>query len=155
MSVLISLASGAPVVGFRYFDAPPTITDGGAIWDTIDRPKRRAFTNFSGVAPYQQTMKVMLDRWAEQGDCEPEIRLLEDRQQLTGNPHPDVLKLTGAGVKRPDLNWVLVGIEHDDATLHRSDGRRSRFVATLTFLQHVEIDLVIQNTSPAAAARAR
>jgi len=155
MSLLISLASGAPVVGFEFADTAPRITAGGASWANVDRPKRKSITNFTGIDPYEQTIKVILDRWAQQGDCEPEIRLVEDRQQLTGNPHPDVLKLTGDGVKRQELNWVLTDVTEEDGTLHRQDGRRCRWIATLVFREHVQPDLVIQNTSPAAAAKAR
>jgi hypothetical protein len=48
-------------------DAPPTITDGYALWNTIPRPLLRGVTVFTGYNPAAMTVSIRLGRWSRAG----------------------------------------------------------------------------------------
>ncbi|NAZ73849.1 LysM peptidoglycan-binding domain-containing protein [Kineococcus sp. T13] len=146
----IFLATGPFVISVDLGERAPYISAGGAVWDSIDRPRTYAYTHFSGVELFEQTIDVAIDQYPD-GDIEPIIKLIEDRRIPTPKI-PDVLRLAGPNVKRTDLAWILVGIEYQDDDEYRDDGRRCRQSMTLTFRQHNAPQVVVHNSSPAAAA---
>lgn len=130
--------------------------DGGG-WIVVARPKRKSFTDWQGYGPYQTEIPILFDGYASNRSVERDIealrRMMRVPAQTTG--HPPVIKVRGAIPLADRLRWVIQDIEEEDEIRRPSDGARVRAWMTVTLLEYVPADVVVERTqsSPAAAAK--
>lgn len=153
--ILLTLATGQPIMHLPLYDEPPRFTGGNATWTVVKVPRRRGFTNYEGTEPWTCRIKVLFDEWPD-GDVERFISILEDRMKRPEDRvEPDLMRLQGRAMPHSDLVWVLTDIDDSGQSLRRDDGRRNRQELLLTFLEYVSVGLLVSNESHAAAAAAR
>lgn len=149
------LSVGQYVLPLPLGDDPPRYSGGNARWTAIERPRRKSITQFGGEDPWTCVLKVMFNAWPR-GDVEPLVKLLEDRMHRPdARVEPDLLSLRGPAMAHADLVWVLTEIDDSGMAERRSDGRRCRQELSLTFMEYVSPELIVQQMSPAEAAQAR
>jgi hypothetical protein len=136
---------------------PAMIDDGYARWDLVERRRQRSITQFTGITPYRQTVPVVFDGYPDRS-VESDIRLLERLATVPdGRDEPPVIRIVGA-VRRTDLSWVISGIQWTNDLPVICDpysGDRYRQAATVTLLQHVNDELLVEsnNGRPGKAAK--
>jgi LysM repeat protein len=136
-------------------DGPAKLTSAGG-WQTTARPRRTALTEWQGQDPVTMDIPVMLDRFFTEGSVEPEISIIFGWLRVASGPaQTPVIRIDGP-VPLTGALWVLNGIEWGAEERRASDGQRIRQALTLTMMEYVSPDILIQgHYSPAAAATSR
>lgn len=133
---------------------PPRFRPGGADWSEVPRPRRQAISEFAGQKLAGLILPLMPDQYPD-GDVEPTIQLLEAWMTAPGGAaEPPPLQIIGP-VPHPEIQWVLTDIDDSGLVERRSDGRRCRQELSLSFLQYLASDFVVQTPPPAQAAQQR
>jgi len=149
------LSSGQYVLPLPLGSDAPRYSGGSAKWDIVDRPRRKGLTQFTGEEPWTCVLKIMFNQWPD-GDIEPLVKIVEDRMHRPEDRvEPDLLRLTGPAMAHSDLVWVLTNVDDSGMVERRSDGHRCRQELSLTFLEYVSPELIVQQKSPAEAAQER
>lgn len=139
-------------VTIRRGDGAPKMTAGGGGWETVDRPRRTGFTQWSGGDPYQMDIPVLFDGWANGRSQEAAISMLNQMKMSPGPwlPPPTVTIIGLVPVK--GATWVIQNIEWGDDVIWQADGEsgyRLRQDAVVQLLQFVAEDrLTIRKQSP-------
>lgn len=124
-------------------------------YQVIDRPGRVGVPEWVGQDPYELVTTIRLDGYPDTS-VEPQIQTLESFAEVWGGrPAPPVLTVEGAIPNaHPRLKWCLSDIADPDELLFLPGGQqRSRYVATLTFTQHVDANELEENLRATRAAR--
>jgi len=127
---------------------------GTMAWTVIDRPRRKSFTEFTGVQLIQMDLPLMLDGADHDISIEPLCAALDSwRYPAPATGQPPVLTVTGP-VPQPwgNPNWVIQTCAWAEA-IRRRDGQRIQQTVTLTLLEYETTTVGIN--SPAAAAQER
>lgn len=131
----------------------PTPVGGGSRWNNVNRPRRKSLTEFDGVDPYQIQLSLMLDGVATSASVEHDCQTLERMWQPAGDRLEPPLVIVVGGVPRPDLTYVITGLEWDTVDVMWSQQLyRIRQQVTVTLLEYVADDRLATSS---AAARAR
>lgn len=137
------LTSGEPTV---------PVADGG--WDVIDRPQRVGLTAWRGSGPLRQDIPIVMDTLSRRGeDVEDAWEALEQLWRPRGGDQPPVIRVAGP-VSRPDLKWVVSGLEPDQDTVKRRGKRLVRVLAVVSLLQYVTPDVADYANADAARRKA-
>jgi LysM repeat protein len=133
----------------------PKVTGGVGKWNEIDRPRRRAMSEYAGESLLKLTFSVMLDAWPN-GNVEDLIRRIYGWGARNNLPYqPTILRLAGP-LPYVDLPYVLVDpIEETERAERRSDGIRCRQELRLNLLEYQAPDILVQAPTPAVAAQQR
>lgn len=153
----VTLRSAAPpLVVTAWLAGPATVAAGYASWEVLDRPRRVGLPVFQGHAPYAMTLPLLLDGFIAQTTVEAEIARLERMARLVpGAGRPPVVRAAGPLPRGAMTDWVVSALEWGDGVIRSpEDGRRLRQDVTVTLIQFVEADVVVER-SPALRARAR
>jgi LysM repeat protein len=153
--VLLQSVSGRLGVIVELGDGSPTVTDGYATWQTIERPRRTSLTEWTGREPTRITFPVMIDGFADDGAgggrrVERDCRELEQMAGMTAAGKPARLIFESGGVVEHDythanhLRWVIEALEWGDAIRNRK-GRRIRQFADLTLMRYVAVSEGLAN----------
>lgn len=134
-----------------------TLTGGAGGWDSVDRPRKVAATEWTSIPPWQLVLPLRLDHTDErdgtdEGSVEAVIQRLEQwilPQEVTG--FPQVFLLDGP-LKVPASNppWVITDLSWG-TEIRRADRHRIAQEVSITFLQHTAATIQL---GPAARARA-
>lgn len=127
-------------------DGPATITAGLGGWQSIDRVDDLALTDWSGQAPLEQDVPLILDGFTTGDSVERELTtLFKLARDFSGEKTaPPVFKVFGP-VFFEGKSWVLPegGLELDTAsTIRRDDGELLRQALTLHLLEFVKPDVL-------------
>lgn len=134
-----------------------TLTGGVTAWETLERPRRVSATEWTGVAPYQLVIPLLLDGMDLASDgvdrsVEPVIErfLAWSRPRPTGDP---VVVVVDGPLKVPAYNprWIITDLDWGEC-YRRADRARIQQELTITLLEHTAATITL---GPAAAARAR
>lgn len=132
---------------------PVKVTDGYAKWDVIDRPKRRALTEWVGTNPLTVEVDIIIDYFSDPDrnpglQCEDDIRDIESMAGLDfdGDVKPP-LCLWDANAAHDNseaahLRWVIFRIDWNDTVMFTDAGNRVRQGALLTLMQYVEDEFI-------------
>lgn len=144
-------------------DSAPTVKEGYAKYETVDRPMRTGLTLFKGYDPLTLDVPVVFDAFASRRglDVERDIALLERMAgrgifpgSSTGFPgyinvsttdnNGKVVPLIPRSLQAHPTNpnppkWVVSGIEWDEEPLRNKEGNRIRQKATVTLMQLVQV----------------
>lgn len=149
---LVTAQPPSTLTALRGLTAPVPV-GGGARWNTTSRPRRKSLTEYDGADPYSIQLSLMLDGVEGDVSVEADCNTLERMRQPAGAQlEPPLVAVIGA-VPRPDLFYVITGIDWDASQVMWSQQLyRIRQQATVTLLEYVADDRVAQTP---AAARAR
>jgi LysM domain len=134
----------------------PIFSGGIAQWDEVERPRRRAMSEYRGESLLKYSFDVALSAYPD-GNVEPLIRRIVGWASRSDLPfQPTLLKVQGP-IIYPDLNYYLTKCDQvDDETLaFNSANQICRQLLDLEITEYVAPDLVIQTPPPAQAAQAR
>lgn len=146
---------GAPVVALLG-DGPFSAAAAGG-WAFVGRPRRVAFTEWSGEDPYTLTGPILFDGFE---DNRPIDQAIESMRRLLRNPvgpraEPPVLQVRGSAIPQSQRLWVLNAFEQGDV-LRRKDGAILRAFFTVTLLEYLPGDVIVAGAkTPAQAAKAK
>lgn len=140
------------------------LTGGVAVWNTVDRPRRRAGVEWAGTSGYTYVLPLLIavpdgdqtvrpgDRVthagaAVEGDCR---RLRSWASKATRKTRePCVVRIAGP-LRAPDATrWVITGLEWG-TQIRDSNGRRIQQAVTVTLTEWVQAEV---KRSPAKHAR--
>jgi LysM repeat protein len=132
----------------------PTITGGGAKWNTIDRPRLVGLTVFAGYDPLQMTVPLLFDDLIAGNSVEPDLDTLwkfwgrgPRAANASANKQPLPLIVDGellprmvrfAAVSNPaPPNWVITNISEDAASaVHNAANHVVRLAVTVTLEEY-------------------
>lgn len=142
------------VVGL--LDGPAQITDGGATWEVVDRPGRTGVSVYRGQALEVMTLHLILDGWTGHRSVEPAIADLERMaRKVTAIGRAPVIRAEGPLPRGRERAWVISGLVPGENVIRAlEDGQRLRQDFTVSLLQYVEADIVVER-SPALRTRER
>lgn len=117
----------------RFGEDAPEVSDGLGGWDVTDRPQQVSMTTWKGNNPFQLSLNVIFDGFAEDQHVESQIATLYDvaRGRDTEPGSVQVLGVPGL----PADDWVVTTIEPGDCIRRESDKKRVRQEMTLTLLE--------------------
>lgn len=111
----------------------PTLTAGGATWNTIPRPQRTALTIFNGYDPLAITIPVLFDNFLDGSTIQDDVDMLwlmwgrgpgaanaaagskaGPVLSVTGDLMPPITQATSTNPGPP--NWVITSIDEDGAS---------------------------------------
>lgn len=154
---------GASIRGLMT-ETPPTVSFPSG-WQSVARPTRRAFTEWSGSdTGMELTVPFLLDGFLTNTSVESELNQIETLMFPTFIGPPPICRVMGQ-YSQSQWSWVLTGIDYGEVERRFSDGARIRQYLTLTFLEWVAADVAISDTisvakqvaksaSPAASSKA-
>lgn len=150
----------------------PSITGGGAKWNTIDRPQRAGLTVFGGYDPLQLVVPVLFDDFVAGLSVEDDIDLLwkmwgrgvrsanasSDKAapviQIDGDLLPKMLRFSSENPSPP--NWVITNISEDSASaVHNAATHVVRLPVVVTASQYVTTPALASLAPQAAGARTK
>ena len=155
--ILPHRAGGYRSVTCSVFGEPKYTPTGSGGWQTIDRPRQVAATQWFDRAPFQLTTDVMFDRtvtvgaarminegtstnpiWVPSGNDSVESDCLQVEKwldQVPGQWDPPAIQITGP-IPGSQRLWVLTNAEFRDALRDPVAGYRTQQRATLTLLEY-------------------
>lgn len=140
-------------------DADLTRSGGGG-WQVVDRPRRKATTQWLDSSPFTMTMDLILDgidghRVGSPRSVDADCGVVEAWEApATATIQPPVVKVTGP-VPHTDLQWVVRSLDWKAAIRHPKNGHRIQQTVSITLLEYVPTTIVITGRSPARAAQQR
>lgn len=144
---LIRSSNGRQVLVLRGAD-PPTMTAGGGGWETVERPRRTAFVQWTNPVPYQMTVPILFDGFAKNRNLESDISAVNQMKMSPGDLiPPPTLQIDGA-LPVKGATWVITDIDWGTNVIWSAkDGRgyRLRQDAVLQLLQFVAEDRLAFN----------
>lgn len=148
---LTAPAAGLRVRGLRGTVAPsPTGGFGG--WTQVARPRRKALTQWDGIAPLAVTFSLILDGVAADRSVEADCLALEQMAQPQGPRTPPPVVHAAGGLPHTEIDWVISDLQWDPAPMYATTLKRIRQEVTVQLLEHVAADTV---ANPVAAAKAK
>lgn len=121
----------------------PTLSGGFGGWSVIARPRDVGMTIWDGVEPYQLTVSLMLDGFANRLSQEPALRGLQRVARGDRESPPGVVAIEGIP-SLPAKEWVIEGIEFGDAIRRVHDMHRTRIAVDLTLREYVRPEYLTQ-----------
>jgi hypothetical protein len=125
----------------------PVLTNGYGGWSTVQRPQRKALTNWEGHNPFQMDLEAWLSEVQRDRSVEDAIQKLEKMAAIdkTLNPNrPPMVRLHGdalpPGAKY--LGWVIQDMTWGKTIRSLNHGHRVQQQVTLSLLEHVVGGLV-------------
>jgi hypothetical protein len=116
----------------------PQLSGGFGGWNVIGRPRDVGMTVWDGVEPYQLTLPLMLDAFADNRSQEGIIRRLTAVARGDRESPPGVLTVEGLpSLSPPSRHWVIESMEFGDAIRRVSDMHRTRQQLTLALREYV------------------
>jgi hypothetical protein len=116
----------------------PQLSGGFGGWNVIGRPRDVGMTVWDGVEPYQLTLPLMLDAFADNRSQEGIIRRLTAVARGDRESPPGVLTVEGLpSLSPPSRQWVIEGLDFGDPIRRVSDMHRTRQPLTLTLREYV------------------
>lgn len=120
-------------------DGPPTVTQGGAVYDEAARPERTALTDYVGNSLIMIDVPVLLDGWPHR-NVWPEVRRLARMSRGRNGNRPPVFRALGP-IPHTGLRCVMAPPEYGNA-LRDARGRLVRQHMTLKLVQFVDPDII-------------
>jgi hypothetical protein len=151
----LQIVGGNPLVKITALmgDSPPTITGGYGGWTDVERPGRMSLTAWKGGAPLRLRLVVMLDGYAAGASVQSQVANLEKlARRPAGAAHPPLVRVGGA-IPHPSTNWVIEGLEWGDVALRDAAGRLVRQAATVSLVQFVDDDLIVERAAEKARSK--
>lgn len=132
-------------VSMRFGDGPATVTEGYGGWQTVERPKRVAVTEWKGRQPIALEIPFVMDHWDTSGNAEDQVKKLEVLGGIGSHGKPATCILDGGGAIPHDVTvfrtgrWVVENISWDKAFEYREPkhGKRIRCGGTLNLREYV------------------
>lgn len=153
-AVLTPVIPAGPPLEVTLGQSPPMLSGDAGGWEEVNRPRKRAFTRWSGVGLRQLVLDVLLDGFASDAPVEAAIGRLRSWCDASGD-QATVIGVAGAGV--PPMaqggRWGINDLAWGDS-IRRDDGQTIRQAVAITLLEYIEPDILLRS-SPAAAARDR
>ncbi|HEX6781576.1 MAG TPA: hypothetical protein VF125_06030 [Solirubrobacterales bacterium] len=143
----------------RLGDGPAVPSGGVGGWEVVSRPRRRPLTAWRGTPePMRLSIPVLIDGWPSQS-VESDIQALIVMGGMTGDDRkPPLLTLLGDVPynlsRRPDLRWVIEGLEWGAYTRRDGDDARVRQAVTINLMVPEEDDRIKRLKPRQAADRA-
>lgn len=139
---------------------PPTQSGGYSGWKTIDRPQKRAMTEWQGPQPLKAQLQIMFDGYSTAVRGNSQTRPIAYFQRhfasLNGNVEPEPFRVLGAWPIDDSIQWVIDDVAPDDdvslVVVRQSDRVPLRALYTLSLMQFVPGDVIVKST---AAKRAK
>lgn len=152
----ITLVAAAPtlkVTALRGQTAPvPTGGFGG--WTQVARPRRKALTQWDGVAAFEQAFSIIFDGVTGDTSVEADCRALERMAQpATVGAEPPIVRALGA-VPHPELNYVISALDWDPAPFYSPSMYRTRQEVVVHLLEYVADDRLAEAPAAERARRA-
>lgn len=139
LSVVVLLGSEAP-----------KLTAGVGGWEVVGRPRDVGMTLWGGVEPYQLSLPLMFDGWADKRVQETPLRRLLRVARGDDESPPGILRV--AGIPLPAARWVVEGIDFGEPIARVKDGARYRQPVTLTLREYVPPSYLKRRKSPFATS---
>lgn len=148
MSVQLRILPVQYGVGLRVLmgDGPAKLT-GPVGWSSRARQGQVGLATWDGMAPIQQEIPIMLDRFTEQRSVEFQLNALRimagvGRRAFNGEA-PTAVKFRGP-IHFPEKRWVILEIEETDVLrLPQSRGGNiTRYQATLKVMEYINPDQI-------------
>lgn len=154
-SVLIVTTDNRYQIVAMLGDDAARITDGIGGWVLVPRPRKTAFTQYTGKNPFAMSIPLMFDGYSEDKSQEPQLRTLT-WMALPPNDggEPRKVRIYGSALPYPSVGeWVINGIEYGDHTIWNSKGTaRLRQDVTVNLIKYVNPDsLKVLSTVPGLA----
>jgi LysM repeat protein len=131
-------------------DGPAELTGGDGGWQTEDRQGLTPVTWWQTPSPYQLSVPVLFDGNSQEAD----INKLRSLARSPGNRvPPPVVYVAGQAIERADIPWVVQTIAPTSQVVRRaSDGNRVRAGFTVTLLQYVAAEVLVEKSAAKRAA---
>lgn len=148
----VRLTCGDPALSLVVLLGPeaPKLTAGVGGWEVVSRPRDVGMTLWNGVEPYQLTLPLMLDGWADRRSQETPLRRLLRVGRGDDESPPGILRV--GGLPLPASRWVIESIDFGDPIARVSDGARYRQPLTLTLREYVPPKYLKRRKSPYASS---
>jgi hypothetical protein len=132
-------------------------------WTAQDRARQLSASVWTGVAPWQLTLPIVLDGYRDlhgsndhPASVETLVARVESWRRKTTGPKgtglPALLAISGPVIAPRGVQWVLTGVVYGDRIRDPKTGQRTQQQLTLTLQQYDAPDLV---KSPAKKHRQR
>lgn len=132
----------------------PTLTGGGAKWNTIDRPQRTGLTTFAGYDPMQISIPVLFDNFVVGTTIQDDVDMLwlmwgrgpgaanasshkaAPVIGVTGDLMPPITQASSTNPGPP--NWVITAIDEDGASaVHNSAQHLVRLAVVVSLQEYI------------------
>lgn len=143
---------------------PPVPADGYGGWNLINRPRRKALTEWDGINPLRVLVPVILgvkpgrggvaDGRALNISCAPD-RLALERMAMPPavGAEPPQISVSGPVPHATSGPWVIESFDWDQAPIYNAAGVLVRHAVTVHLLEYVRDDRLALDLNAAAHAR--
>jgi hypothetical protein len=125
----------------------PVLANGYGGWSVVNRPQRKALTNWEGHQPFQMELDLYFSDFKNDDSVEKQIVHLE-RMALVDtdlNPNrPPVIRIHGDAIPKiaKNLAWVIQDIKWGETKRSENHGFRTRQQVLVSLLEHIDGGLV-------------
>jgi LysM repeat protein len=132
----------------------PSLSDGYSGWNEVTRPRRRAMTEWSGVAARKASLQVLFDGFADGASVQGDVdALMKAYTPNDGTTEPPTLKVSGAWPIPSTVPWVVNGVTWDE-WIRDTSGDPVRVLMSLSFLEYVSPDPIMGTNTVVTRAKA-
>jgi hypothetical protein len=138
----------------RLGEGAPTVTDGGANWEEVDRPERLSVTDYIGDKLTRISVPVLLDGYVDNRSVQGEVDAVRSltRGDDSGGRPPSFTIL--GPIPYSGMRCVMEYPEEGEA-MRTGDGVLVRQELTLKLVEFVDPDsIVVQTAGPASGSKA-
>lgn len=111
MTRFYTFAGGGLTVSCQRGEEPPTVTDGYGGWNVLDRPRRKGYTQWDGVAPYRMKIPCLFDGWLNEVSIEDDLKTLGEMASPAASGEPPVIDVLGATPLPNVGRWVIESLD--------------------------------------------
>ena len=125
----------------------PVLANGYGGWSIVNRPHRKALTNWDGHQPFQMDLDIFLSEFKADNSVEKPITHLERMAVVDTdlNPNrPPVIRIHGDALPKiaKDLPWVIQDLKWGVTKRSTEHGYRTQQQVTISLLEHIDGGLV-------------